>query len=186
MQTEEISRRDRKKAMRDGVFRPRTLDELAVLSHGELLTLYSHGSVPTDMKALDGDLRGRMLAVRGTAHGPVFQALAALGGSPKFPWEGKTLTAKTRTEGVGINRIKIPGLGRQKLFPFATHFDPSAVDRDPCVFIDYDNEDNPSLVRSIRDEVRQISTDIYFGPVLLKRGTSATLLLWFALQGRAN
>jgi hypothetical protein len=161
---------------------PRTLDELSVLSYRELLDLYSRNTAPSDLTVLDGDLRGRALAIRGTRHGLAFVAFAALGRSPKFPWEGKTLTARSANQGVGVNRIRLPGLGRQQLFRFSTTFDPSKVDGKPCVFIDYDNPDNPSFVRSVRDELREVSPGLYLGPVFLKHSRSATLLAWFGLQ----
>jgi len=181
MELQQISPETHERILK-GELVPRTLDELASLSHAELLKLYSRATVPSEMKALDGVLRGRPLAVRGTSSGPIFRAFAALEGSPSFPWEGKTLTAKTATEGVGVNRVKLPGLGRQQLFPFTTQFDPSALDGKPCVFIDYDNEDNPALIRAIRDEVREISPGLFFGPVCLKHSGKTTLLLWFGIQ----
>jgi hypothetical protein len=161
---------------------PQTLDELAALSHPELLKLYSRATVPPDMKALDGQLHGRLLAVRGTGHGWMFDAFAALGRWRSFPWEGKNLQARTPTEGVGINRMNFPRRGHKELFPFTTSFDPSALDGAPCVFINYDHSENPSIVRVVRDEVREIAPGLFFGPVLFKHGHSTTLTMWFGLQ----
>lgn len=161
---------------------PSTLDELSALSHAELMNLYARSTVPSDMRALDGELRGRMLAFRGTDHGRIFRLVATLGASARFPWRGKTLTARSATDGAGINRMTIPGVGPGDLFPFKTKFDASALDGKPCVFIDYDHPENPVYIRAIRDEVRQVSPGLFFGPVMLKHGNKLTHLLWFAIQ----
>lgn len=161
---------------------PRTLDELAALSNSELRTLYAQGVVPSSFNELDGHLRGRALAVRYLGLRPIHHALAALARQPWFPWSGKNLTATNATSGTGINRIQLAGLGRQQLFPFTTSVDRSRLDGSPCVFIDYENDANPALIRAIRDEIREISRGLFFGPVLLRTSHAVTLLLWFGLE----
>jgi hypothetical protein len=165
---------------------PATLDELAKLSSLELEALYRQGGVPASLKALDGDLQGRMLAVRGAGHGLLFRALASLAQSASFPWAGKSFAAKSATEGTGINRIQLTGLGRQRLFAFRTRIDPSVIDGAPCVLIDYDDSDNPALIRAIRDEVREVSPGLYLGPACFKRKDSTPVVLWFALDTRGG
>lgn len=164
---------------------PRDLEQLAALSDAELRTLYAQGIVPSHMRALDGRLRGRMLAVHHTGLGPIHNAIAAIARQQGFPWAGKTLTATSATSGTGINRIQLAGLGRQQLFPFTTSVDHSALDGLPCVYINYRNDDNPSLIRAIRDEVREISPGLFFGPVLFRTSHSTRLLLWFGLEAPA-
>jgi len=181
MEREQITK-ERHDQIAKGEAPPRTLDELASLSHAELLKLYARATVPSDMRALDGELRGRMLAVRVTELGPFHQLFAALGAWQHFPWEGKNLKATSATEGTGINRVKIPGMDREELFHFKTLFDPSALDGKPCVFIDYDIEGNPAYIRPLRDEVRQVSPGLFFGPVLIRHRKEMTQLLWFAIQ----
>jgi hypothetical protein len=181
MEREQITN-ERHEQIVKGEVPPRTLDELASLSHEELVNLYSRATAPSDMRALDGELEGRMLAVRGTVHGPFHQLFAALGAWQHFPWSGKNLKASSATEGTGINRVSIPGRGRTELYPFKTQFDPSALDGKPCVFINYDSDENPSFIRAIRDEVRQIAPGLFFGPVLMRHGKKLTELLWFAIQ----
>jgi hypothetical protein len=165
-----------------GASAPRTLDELAALDHQELLKLYARATVPSDMTTLDGKLIGRMLAVRGTEHGPIHELVELLGAWPGFPWHGKTLHATSATEGTGINRVDIPALGKRDLYPFKTQFDRSALDGKPCVFINYDSDENPVYIRAIRDEVRQIAPGLFFGPVLIRHGKELTQILWFGIQ----
>jgi|RhiMethySRZTD1v2_1073278.scaffolds.fasta_scaffold08971_10 hypothetical protein len=168
-----------------GAVVPRTLEELAALSDAELRALYGKASVPSNLKALDGNLRGRMLAVHNTKHGPVHRVLAVIASRRSFPWSGKTLSATSATSGTGINRIHLAGLGRQQLFPFTTSVDFSALDGAPCVHIDYENDNNPAYIRAIRDEVRQISPGLFFGPVLWKTRRGTKLMLWFGLEAVA-
>jgi hypothetical protein len=64
-----------------------TLDALAQLSLAELEGLYRSARVSTSMRAADGELVGRMLAVRGVP-GPLGAPLARWAGSRSFVWEG--------------------------------------------------------------------------------------------------
>ncbi len=167
----------------------RTFDSLAALSFEELGAIYADGSVPDDLARLDGDLVGRMLAVRGSGHGGVFRALSAFARRHGFPWAGKSFQAIDAKAGKGINRIRLGG--RHRLFPFRTYVGPSVVDRRPSVFIDYDDPDNPGLIRAIHDEVREVESGLFLGPACWKRSAKgaggerdAFVVLWFALDAR--
>src|SRR5437868_7570832 len=99
-----------------------TLDRLARRASDELDALYRAASVSSSMHAADGQLVGRMLAVRGLP-GAIAAPLRRWAASRSFMWEGKTFQASSDTRGVGHNRVFIPGaLGRQNLFPFETLF----------------------------------------------------------------
>jgi hypothetical protein len=160
-----------------------TLDDLARSTPRELQALYVGGSVPDRLARLDGDLIGRMLAVRGVGRGVALRAIASLAGSPGFAWAGKSFRATDTGTGTGINRVRLAG--RHRLFPFRTLFGPSVVDGRPCVVLDYDDADNPGLIRSIHDEVREVAPGLYLGPACWKRpGRTPLVLLWFALDTR--
>lgn len=159
-----------------------TLDSLAAMSYDELAPLYAGGRVPASMDALDGHPEGRMLAVRATGHGPVFDLLRRFAGAPFFPWGGKSFRATGQTDGTGINRVRLAPLGRQALFPFETHVAPSVMDGRDCVVLDYDLPDNPWLIRHIHDEVREVSPGLYLGPAMWKTAEGHEMLLWFALD----
>jgi len=162
---------------------PTTLDQLADLSDAELSAIYARGAVPNRLDTLDGDLVGRMLAVRRTGDGAVFRALRAFAKGPRFPWAGKSFHATDAVSGTGINRIRLGG--RHRLFPFRTYRGLSAVDGKPAVYIDYDDADNPGLIRSIHDEVREVAQGLFLGPACLKRpGGKRVVILWFALDAR--
>jgi hypothetical protein len=157
------------------------LDALARLPSRALADLYAAGTVPTDLHTLDGHPRGRMLAVRGldqTLRGP----LARLAASSAFVWGGKSFRAVSTSEGRGINRVHLGG--RHALFPFLTRFGPSVVDGAPCVVLDYDQPDNPGLIRQIHDEVRQVQPGLFLGPAMWKRAEGPAHVLWFALDTR--
>jgi len=153
----------------------RTLDDLARLSSRELGAIYEGGTVP-ELSALDGDLVGRMLAVR-----RIEKALASFSRSARFPWAGKSFSSKGASRGTGINRVTLGG--RHRLFPFETFVGASVLDDRPCVVLDYDLADNPSAIRAIHDEVREVAPRIFLGPACVKRDAKKpVLVLWFALD----
>lgn len=172
-----------------------TLDSLAQRSSAELDALYRAATVSTTMRAADGMLVGRMLAVRGLP-GPVARPLRRWAASRSFLWDGKTFEAASDTRGVGHNRVFIPGaLGRQNLFPFDTLFGASAIDGKPTLILDYDLDVNPTYIRHIHDEIREVSPGLFLGPAMwnrkLKRDGISTasdksLVLWFALDSRLS
>jgi len=163
-----------------------TLDSLAARSLDELAALYRAARCPTNMHAADGALIGRMLAVRGVPS-PIAARLRAWAASPAFVWEGKTFQAASDTRGEGFNRVAVPGvLGRQRLFPFATSFGPSAIDGAPTLVLDYELAVNPPYIRRIHDEIREVAPGLFLGPAMWKRGGDKALVLWFALDARLS
>jgi hypothetical protein len=166
----------------------RSLDDLAKLTVRELGDLYARGTTPDHLRALDGDLVGRMLAVRGLDRGALFHALGTFARSARFPWAGKSFHATSAKQGTGINRVVFGQRGgRYRLFPFETHIGASVIDGKPCVVLDYDLADNPAFIRSIHDEVREVAPRIFLGPACKKRSDGAPMtVLWFALDARAN
>jgi hypothetical protein len=160
-----------------------SLDDLANLSFGELRELYGRGGVPASLTAVNGDLEGRMLAVRRLGFEPAAGAIRRFAASKRFAWAGKSFQAESDASGRGINRISLPAvLGRQSLFPFATRFDASAVDGKRTIVLDYDRPENPAYIRRIHDEIREVSPGIYLGPAMWKSRSKPTTLLWFALD----
>lgn len=164
---------------------PFTLQALAVKSFDELNVIYREGTTPAAMQALDGDLVGRMLAVRWAERALIADLIRRFAASSSFVWEGKSFEATSSRQGRGINRIRMLGiLGRQRLFPFATSFAPSAIDGGPALVLNYDLAENPPYIRKIHDEVREVSPGVYLGPAMWKSVPTPTSLLWFALEGR--
>lgn len=164
-----------------------TLDSLAARSFSELDALYRTATVSSTMRAADGALIGRMLSVRGLPGG-IAAPLRRWAASRSFLWEGKTFAASDDAKGVGHNRVNIPNvLGRQNLFPFDTRFDASAIDGRPTLVLDYDLAVNPSYIRRIHDEIREVSPGLFLGPAMWKSDrTKKQLVLWFALDSRLS
>ena len=159
------------------------LDDLAAMSSSELARLYAKGTVPKSLHAVDGALRGRMLAVRKLERGLLAGRLRRFAGSKSFLWAGKSFEASSDRSGRGINRINAPGvLGRQNLFPFETRFDASAVDGKDAIVLDYDLGENPPYIRKIHDEIREVAPGVYLGPAMWKRAAGPATVLWFALD----
>ena len=158
------------------------LDRLAAKTTDELDALYRAARVSTSMHAADGALVGRMLAVRGLP-GPLAAPLRRWAAAPSFVWEGKTFQAESESRGVGHNRVFVPGVfGRQNLFPFETSFGASAIDGKPTLILDYDLSVNPSYIRHIHDEIREVSPGVFLGPAMWKARTGKALVLWFGLD----
>jgi len=166
-----------------------SLDELSLMSVGELEGVYRAGSVPYSLEALNGELRGRVLTMVGPGgRAPLVDIIRAIEASDGFPWAGKTFTASSPIEGTGINRMRLPGGRQRNWFPFATSMARSAVDDEPCILLDYDNshdadaDANPWLIRKIRDELREVAPKLFLGPALLNTPTRPRLMAYFALQ----
>lgn len=152
-----------------------TLDDLTHMRFDELAALYAAGTTPT-LEALEGSPEGRMLTLRGPGgRGPLRRAVAAIAASNLFPWGGKDFFA-----GGGINRIRLAG--RRRWYPFVTRVEPSVVDGRPCVALDYDQPENPGLIRRIRDELREVGPNLYMGPALLGVAGRQIPVLWFAIR----
>ncbi|MBX3154646.1 MAG: hypothetical protein KF773_01510 [Deltaproteobacteria bacterium] len=163
-----------------------SLDTLAERSMSELDALYRAAAVSSTMRAADGALTGRMLAVRNLP-APLRAPLRRWAGSSSFVWEGKTFQAATESRGRGHNRVHIPrALGRQNLFPFDTSFGPSAIDGKPTLILDYDLAVNPSYIRHIHDEIREVAPGLFLGPAMWKTARDKILVLWFALDARLS
>lgn len=163
-----------------------TLDTLAQRSLEELDALYRAATVSTTIRAADGQLVGRMLAVRGVPPG-LRGPLGKWAASDSFVWEGKTFAAFSDTKGVGHNRVFIPGVfGRQNVFPFETSFGTSAIDGKPTLILDYDLVSNPSWIRHIHDEIREVAPGLFLGPAMWKGDKEKVLVLWFALEARLS
>jgi hypothetical protein len=159
-----------------------SLDSLADRSHAELDALYRSARVSTSMHAADGALIGRMLTVKGLPR-TIGAPLRRWAASKTFMWEGKTFDASSDSHGVGHNRVNGGNvLGRQNLFPFATSFGPSAIDGKPTLILDYDLAVNPSYIRHVHDEIREVSPGVFLGPAMWKRGDDRLMVLWFALD----
>ena len=161
---------------------PDSLDDLAAKSFGELEQMYRAAPPPAKLSAVDGPLKGRMLAVRGL-RGPVAGALRRFAASESFVWDGKTFHSEGKQSGRGINRIALGSvLGRQDLFPFTTSIGPSVVDGRDAIILDYDHPENPPYIRKIHDEIREVSPGVYLGPAMWKRASTPATVLWFALD----
>ena len=160
------------------------LDALSRMDVVALGELYASGVRPARVDALEGNPRGRMLAVRTLDHGVAAGAIRSLAGASFFPWGGKTFAGRGAA-GTGVNRLHL--FGRHQLFPFHTRIAASAVDGAPCIALDYDLPDNPGVIRKIHDEVREVSPGLFLGPAMWKsaKGRPA-LVLWFALDTRAQ
>jgi hypothetical protein len=159
------------------------LDALAAMDVAALGALYAKGAAPSSVEALAGHPRGRMLAVRtldGRRRGGAIASLARAGW---FPWGGKSFSG-TGASGRGVNRVHLGG--RHALFPFHTSIRASVLDGAPCVALDYDLPDNPSFIRAIHDEVREVAPGLYLGPAMWKTKTTPAFVLWFALDTRVQ
>jgi hypothetical protein len=161
------------------------LDALAARSFEELESMYRDAPEPTSLRGADGKPRGRMLAVHTVSKGLLGGGLRRFAASPSFVWDGKTFSSVDDRHGRGINRVQLSSvLGRQSLFPFETRIEASAVDGRKAIVLDYDLPENPSYIRLIHDEIREVEPGLYLGPAMLKTARGKVTALWFALDTR--
>ncbi|MBX7077780.1 MAG: hypothetical protein K1X88_01250 [Nannocystaceae bacterium] len=152
------------------------LDAMLRLDHAQLLARYLEAPAPA-LTAVDGDLRGRMLAVPALPDwltaGP---RLWARSGS--FPWRGKSFAALDAAHGTGVNRV---ASDRLRLFRFTTAIGPSRQDGAPALQLDYDHPGNPFFIRAIEDELRMLDDGVFLGQAWLRVGGRKHFVLWFGL-----
>jgi hypothetical protein len=159
------------------------LDSLSRLDVLDLGALYAQGTLPPRLGVLEGHPRGRMLSVRALDHGVPGRLLRSIAGAAAFPWGGKSFEGDGE-RGAGVNRVHL--FGRHRLFPFVTRVRPSVIDGDPCIALDYDLPDNPGVIRSIHDEIREVAPGLFLGPAMWKTRGGPKLVLWFALDTRVQ
>ena len=160
------------------VERLRKLDALLDLSCPELESLYVGARAPR-IGQVAGDLRGRMLAWPSLESRPgVAGAIRSLAGSKGFPWRGKTFSPRNEIDGEGINRVFSD---RFRLFRFETFIAPSRAGDFDALQLDYDLRGNPPVIRSIKDEIRELEPGLWLGQAWLKTKTREILWLYFAL-----
>ena len=157
---------------------PRSLDDLAAMQPDDLAALYRRAVTPS-VPALDGDLVGRMLAV------PVlprwmFGLLRRFAAWTLFPWRGKSFRSRDPGKGDGINRVFGDSKPR-RWFRFETFVAPSRAGSFDAFQLDYDNPDNPGLIRAIKDEVREVAPGLYLGLAYLMWRKQPRLILYFGL-----
>lgn len=159
----------------------RALDRLLGVPARELQTLYERATTPR-LDDVAGDLRGRMLA------SPLFEktpaiatAVRALAGGPVFPWRGKSFTPDSQ-RGKGINRVFSD---RFRLFRFETFIAKSRAGDFDALQLDYDLPGNPPLIRSIKDEIREIEPGLWLGQAYLQTSKRDHLWVYFGLARRA-
>jgi hypothetical protein len=160
---------------------PESLDELAALRCDALRELYVRAQTPA-LRQLDGDLRGRMLAVRGAGR-ILFAILRAFAAWRLFPWRGKSFAATSDARGQGINRV-FSDLRPRRWFRFETSIGPSRAGDFDAFQLDYDNPDNPFFIRAIKDEVREVAPGLYLGQAYVVLFGKPRLALYFGLSTR--
>lgn len=159
---------------------PTGVDALLDLEHEALRALYEDAGPPA-VRDVDGDLKGRMLAVPALpdwlTRGPRLWAR-----SSSFPWRGKSFMPLSQESGEGINRVFSD---RLKLFRFTTKITPSRHDGKPALELDYDHRGNPFFIRMIEDEIRELRPGLYLGQAWLRTSKGKTFVLWFGLEDRS-
>lgn len=153
-----------------------SLDDLLRLSESQLEELYLAASTPK-MEALRGRHHGRLLSV---CNMPAMLAgpLCYFAGSVFFPWKGKIFFPTDEQRGIGRNLLVSH---RHQHWKFTTHIGPSRAGEFDAMQLGYDLDENPSVVRLMRDELRQLSPGLYLGQAYLPRPSGDRLLLYFGL-----
>ena len=160
-----------------------TLDDLHRLNTTELREVYRNGKVGS-IEALSGEPVGRMLAIRGLlGHRPFSTVIRRISRASAFPWRGKTFRSVDSDHGNGGNRVTILAW-TMEMYRFETSVQDSALDGKPCIVLDYAQPGNPSFIRAVHDELREVSPGLFLGPAMIKGRHNPHLALFFAVDTR--
>jgi hypothetical protein len=155
----------------------KTLDDLAELDPDALMDLYRAATTPR-LKDLDGKLVGRLLVILKAQEPHIARLLHDFARSGVFPWQGKTFESEDAGHGHGINRVLHE---RFNWFPFDTSIARSRAGDFDAVELNYDRPGNPPLVRSIKDEVREVAPGLWLGLAYLDTKSGPKLGCYFAV-----
>jgi hypothetical protein len=125
------------------------VDRLLTMSQEELDALFTAspaGEIP------NGEAEGTAIVAPGTAYSPNIARFIN-----NFAWQGKVFDAKK-----GVLRNKILPLGLNAIIAKVYKAE-SWLDGKECIVLDY--SDTSLLAHWIRDEIREISPDVYLGKV---------------------
>jgi hypothetical protein len=125
------------------------VDKLLTMSQEQLDALFTAsppGKIP------DGEAEGTAIVAPGTTYSPTIARFIS-----NFAWQGKVFDAKK-----GVLRNKILPLGLNAIIAKVYKAD-SWLDGKECIVLDY--SDTSLLAHWIRDEIREISPDVYLGKV---------------------
>ncbi len=149
-----------------------TLEDLTDLSMAELEELFLWASTPS-IRDLDGATDGRALAGKLPADH-----------LPWMPWKGKFFEPLSDSQGRGKNRIEstFTDLFKFELFEFRTRVVPPLQGDDDVVMLDYDLEENPRLIRRIRDDLKKLKDGLFLGTANLRKDGGFKVILYFALE----
>ena len=157
-----------------------SVDELRVLSPGELMDLYFKGLHPTSVKAVEGDPAGIAVGLQQFAGGRVEAWLRKKADSGRFVWHGKSFRSFSDLGGWGFNRL---GLGPVlTALPFRTAIVLSVFDGEPCIALDYGVGRNPRVLRRTWDELREVMPGIFIGPVTVPVRNHHVPIAWFGVD----
>lgn len=151
------------------------------MTPAELAALYSAARTP-QVTSLNGDLVGRMLVVPALPRW-MNALLGRFAAWSRFPWRGKSFTAKDEFGGEGINRV-FGDRNPRRWFRFDTFISRSRAGTFDAFQLDYDNPGNPALIRAIKDEVREVAPGLFLGMAFLMWRGRSRLVLYFALGRR--
>lgn len=157
------------------------LAKLQKMDFAALNRLYTQLAPPDTLDVLNGEHRGKLLAIAGIHRTPLGHLIDLFGKTPLFPWTGTTFSARSLIKGSGINRINL-SITRQEWFAFRTSFKSSLVDSRPCIHLSYALRENPLIMRGLVNEVRQVEPGLYLGPTFLPLGKRRLKLLYFAIE----
>jgi hypothetical protein len=155
----------------------KTLDDLADLGPDALMDLYRQATTPR-LSDLDGKLAGRLLAIPTAQEPHIAKLLHDFAKSGVFPWQGKTFESTDAEHGMGINRVLHE---RFNWFPFETSIARSRAGDFDAVELNYDRPGNPPVVRSIKDEVREVAPGLWLGLAYLDTKSGPKLGCYFAV-----
>jgi hypothetical protein len=139
------------------------VSDLQHMTVPELRALYKScqpGPIP------NGSAAGSPIVPTGTVLTPLLSGVLRL-----VVWQGKTFDAR---RAVLKNRVL---LGLLSVIIADIYIGPSWVDDQACIVLDYSRRS--VLANRIRDEIRQISPRVYFGPVYAFNQEAG---LWFSLE----
>jgi hypothetical protein len=161
---------------------PTGLDELLRADASTLGRLYANATTPK-MADLNGDLRGRMLALVAAPRW-LFWWAALWARTSVFPWLGKSFRAEGTDpgRGSGINRVFTD---KTRWFRFDSFIAPSRAGNFDAFQLDYHSPDNPFFIRAIKDEVRELRPGLFLGQAYLKTKRREILVLYFGLERTA-